>query len=105
LASGRGRVERNAPPEVAAFRELEALVRHLGEELTGFRKRALQAETRLKQFESAASGGKPSPEKLAALERENRDLRERLAQATERTSAMVERIRFLREQASTSAGA
>jgi predicted nucleic acid-binding Zn-ribbon protein len=105
LASGRGRVEPDLPPEVAAFRELEALVHHLGEELAGFRKRALQAETRLKQIDSAASSGKPSPEKLAALERENRELRERLAHATERTHAMVERIRFLREQASTSAGA
>jgi IS1 family transposase len=79
-------------------------VRHLGDELAGFRKRALHAETRLKQFESAASGGKPTPEKLATLERENRDLRERLAKATQRTKAMVERIRFLREQASSGAG-
>lgn len=75
-------------------------MRHLGEELAGFRRRALQAETRLKQFEAAATGGKPTPEKLAALERENRDLRERLAKATERTNAMLDRVRFLREQAS-----
>ncbi len=86
------------------MRELEVLVRHLGEELAGFRKRAIQAETRLKQIESAASGSKPTPEKLATLERENKVLRERLAKATERTHAMVERIRFLREQASTGAG-
>lgn len=100
----RGRSGRDQRPEMAAFHELESLVRHLGDELASFRKRALQAETRLKQFESAASGGKPTPEKLAALERENRDLRERLAKATQRTKAMVERIRFLREQASSGAG-
>ncbi|HUF65198.1 MAG TPA: hypothetical protein VMM17_04410 [Gemmatimonadaceae bacterium] len=100
--SARGRADRDPRPEVAAFRELETLVRHLGEELAGFRKRALQAETRVKQFEAAASGGKPSPEKLAALERENRDLRERLAKATERTKDMVERVRFLREQQQSS---
>lgn len=102
----RGRADRDPRPEVAAFRELETLVRHLGEELSGFRKRALQAETRVKQFEAAAGSGKPSPEKLAALERENRDLKARLAKATERTQAMVERVRFLREQqqSSTPAG-
>ena len=61
-----------------------------------------QAETRVKQFEAAAGAGKPSPEKLAALERENRDLRERLAKATARTKEMVERVRFLREQQSSS---
>jgi predicted RNase H-like nuclease (RuvC/YqgF family) len=103
--SARARAERDQPPELAAFRELSTLVHHLGEELAAFRKRALQAETRLKQFETAATGGKPTPEKLAALERENRDLRERLAKATERTDAMLERIRFLREQATTTAGA
>lgn len=103
--SARGRADRDPRPEIAAFRELERLVQHLGEELAGFRKRALQAETRVKQFESAASGGKPSPEKLAALERENRDLKQRLAKATERTQAMVERVRFLKEQqSSTPAG-
>jgi predicted RNase H-like nuclease (RuvC/YqgF family) len=107
LVSSRGRIERDIRPELAAFRELEALVRHLGDELAGFRKRALQAETRLKQFESAAGSGKPTPEKLAALERENRNLRSRLAKATERTHAMVERVRFLREQqqSSTATGA
>jgi predicted nucleic acid-binding Zn-ribbon protein len=102
LVSARGRADRDLRPELAAFRELETLVRHLGEELAGFRKRALQAETRVKQFEAAAGGGKPSPERLAALERENRELKERLAKATERTRAMVERVRFLKEQQKSS---
>ncbi len=88
----------SARPEKAAFKELESLVRHLGEELTGFRKRALQAEARLKEIDTAASSSKPTPERLAALERENKDLTRRLKTATERIKGMLERVQFLREQ-------
>ncbi len=88
----------SARPEKAAFKELESLVRHLGEELTGFRKRALQAEARLKEIDTAASSSKPTPERLAALERENKDLTRRLRTATERINGMLERVQFLREQ-------
>ena len=88
----------SARPEKAAFKELESLVRHLGEELTGFRKRALQAEARLKEIDTAASSSKPTPERLAALERENKDLARRLRTATERIAGMLERVQFLREQ-------
>ncbi|MGI9140699.1 MAG: hypothetical protein ACR2GJ_06300 [Gemmatimonadaceae bacterium] len=85
-------------PEKAAFKELESLVRHLGEELSGFRRRALQAEARLKEIDTAVSSSKPTPERLAALERENKDLTKRLKASTERVSGMLERVQFLREQ-------
>lgn len=85
-------------PEKAAFKELESLVRHLGEELSAFRRRALQAEARLKEIDTAASSSKPTPERLAALERENKDLTRRLKAATERINGMLDRVRFLREQ-------
>lgn len=88
----------SARPEKAAFKELESLVRHLGEELAGFRRRALQAEARLKEIDTAATSGKPTPERLAALERENKDLTRRLKAATERINGMLERVQFLREQ-------
>ncbi|MEX1186774.1 MAG: hypothetical protein WD553_04275 [Gemmatimonadaceae bacterium] len=88
----------SARPEKAVFKELESLVRHLGEELSGFRRRALQAEVRLKEIDTAASSSKPTPERLAALERENKDLTRRLKAATERVKGMLERVRFLREQ-------
>jgi len=90
-----------------AFRELEQLVRHLGEELAGFRRRALQAETRLKAAEAevasahaaarAAAGDAPHP-RVAELERENAQLRRRLDDATNRTRQMIDRVRFLRQQ-------
>ena len=35
------------------FQELQRLVRHLGEELGGFRRRALQAEARVRELEEA----------------------------------------------------
>lgn len=88
----------SARPEEAAFKELESLVRHLGDELSGFRRRALQAEARLKEIDTAASSSKPTPERLAALERENKDVTRRLKVATERIKGMLERVRFLREQ-------
>ena len=89
-------------PERAAFAELERLVRNLGEELSFFRRRALEAERRLRELtpESAPAAG--SPEQLRArvgeLERENQDLRARLEEAAARTRQMAERVKFLRQQ-------
>lgn len=41
-------------PEQAAFRELDALVRNLGDQLAGYRRRALAAELRARELEGAA---------------------------------------------------
>jgi len=88
-------------PAAAAFRELEFLVRNLGEELATFRKRAHAAESRLKNIGTTPSGDASAEERVAALESENAKLRERLAQATDRTRAMMDRVRFLRQQHAT----
>lgn len=85
-------------PERAAFTELEQLVKHLGEELASFRRRALQAEARLKSLESTGTKGVVSPERMQFLERENAGLAKRLATARERTQQMIDRVRFLRQQ-------
>jgi prefoldin subunit 5 len=98
-------------PERAAFAELERLVRNLGEELAFFRRRALEAERRLRELspESAPQGGAPAPSpatrtteqlrgRLDELERENQDLRARLDEAAARTRQMAERVKFLRQQ-------
>lgn len=84
-------------PAAAAFGELEFLVRNLGEELATFRKRAHAAEARLKNLGAGASDAS-AEERVAALEAENERLRARLAQATQRTQAMLDRVRFLRQQ-------
>ena len=43
-------------PEHRALKELESLVRHLADELAAFRRRALVAESRLKDVESSDGG-------------------------------------------------
>ena len=83
---------------VSAFAELEQLIRHLGDELASFRKRALVAETRVKELESASDGTPVSSAAMAKLEKENAALRARLEKAAARTRDMLERVRFLRQQ-------
>ena len=89
----------NDRPDVAAFKELEMLVRNLGEELAVFRRRAIAAEAQVKDGGSppksrgGASGGRASE-----LEEENAALRTRLGRAEDRVRQMMERVRFLRQQ-------
>ena len=85
-------------PETTAFVELEQLVKHLGDELASFRRRALQAEARLKSLESTGVKGVVSPERVQYLERENAGLNTRLDAARARTQQMIDRVRFLRQQ-------
>ena len=91
-------------PETTAFRELETLVRHLGDELAGFRRRALLAEARVRELE--AQGTSPVvqqqrdlSDKVTQLEHENAALRGRLDAATARAKQMLDRVRFIRQQA------
>ena len=91
-------------PEALAFRELEQLVRHLGDELAGFRRRALVAENRVRELESEENQPEVRQQRelgdrLNQLEHENAILRSRLEAATARTRAMLERVRFIRQQA------
>lgn len=91
-----------ARPESSAFAQLEQLVHHLGEELAGFRRRALAAESRVRVLEAAVQmgGDSASLERLRTLEGENAELRARLAFATERTRQLLARVHFLRQQQS-----
>ena len=95
----------NERSEVLAFQELALLVRHLGDELAGFRRRALMAESRLKAVETVEPADSTRPidtaeltGRLTRLEAENRDLRTRLDSARGRARHMLERVRFLRQQ-------
>jgi hypothetical protein len=97
----------NDRPELRAYRELETLVRSLGEELAVFRRRALSAEAQIKDAghgqgtkgggggggRSAALGGR-----MADLEMENETLKTRLGRAEDRVKQMLDRVRFLRQQ-------
>ena len=91
------------PESEAAFADLEKLVHHLGDELASFRRRALQAEARVKTLESSPGATRISPERIDKLERENASLKMRLETARGRTRQMLERVRFLRQQHETAA--
>jgi predicted nucleic acid-binding Zn-ribbon protein len=89
----------NDRPEQRAFAELETLVRHLGEELAAFRRRALVAESQVRdsgQGQGKAKG--PLADRLEELEAENEKLRTRVTRAEERVRQMMDRLRFLRQQ-------
>ena len=86
-------------PEVAAYRELESVVRNLVDELAGFRKRALAAEAKLKGFESATGSTAKAGARLAELESENARLRAQVERARSSSKGMLDKVRFLRQQA------
>lgn len=90
----------------ASLRQLEFLVRSLGEELAGFRRRAHAAEARVKVLESAAAAGGDlaSIERVQALEAENAELRKLLGYATQRTRQLAARVKFVRQQAGRPVG-
>jgi chromosome segregation ATPase len=104
-------------PDVAAFRELDTLVRNLTEQLAGYRRRALAGESRVRELEhrigeleTVLSATKPEARGAHSLEggaassdpsvvaADNEDLRARLAEARERTTQLADRVRFLRQQ-------
>jgi predicted nucleic acid-binding Zn-ribbon protein len=85
-------------PELRAFRELENLVRHLGEELAAFRRRAIAAETQLREAGQTPRGPSASSDRVAELDAENQALRARTAAAEDRVRQMLDRVRFLRQQ-------
>ena len=93
----------NAQADNHAVQELDTLVRHLAEELAAFRRRALTAESRLKEVESQEGGvmALDLSARLNSLEEENEKLRARLDDAAARTKQMLDRVRFLRQQAQT----
>jgi hypothetical protein len=85
-----------------AFRELEVLIRHVGDELASFRRRAIQAETQLRALD-VREGPVADASRVQALEAENAALRARLEAAAGQAQSMLDRIRFLRQQQEQSA--
>jgi predicted nucleic acid-binding Zn-ribbon protein len=93
----------NAQGDNHAIHELDTLVRHLADELAAFRRRALTAESRLKEVESHEGGAMALDlsARVNQLEEENEKLRVKLDEAAARTKQMLDRVRFLRQQAQT----
>lgn len=93
----------DARPDLEAVQELELLVRHLADELAGFRRRALTAESRLRELEGtvgrpAADAQRALSARCAVLERENSALTGQLESAAARARQMLDRVRFIRQQ-------
>jgi hypothetical protein len=90
----------NAQADLRPLQELDALVRHLADDLASFRRRALIAEARLKEVESQ-DGGAANLElasRVSQLERDNERLQSKLDSATARARQILDRVRFLRQQ-------
>ncbi len=90
----------NVRPELAAFRELEVVVRRAARELAASRRRGEpdMLEEPTEHAEAPDLRAFDLELRLANLERENAVLRERLAAAGARARQMLERIHFLRQQ-------
>jgi len=100
--------------------QLETILRHVADELAGWRARALKAEGDLKELTVRAStagagaggggagpGWKADPEsrnRIADLEQENRALRQRVEAARVRVHDLLARLTFLEEQAREGGG-
>jgi len=84
--------------DARALEQLEAILRDVAEELSGWRARALKAETEGK--------GRPAPSVVAGgrtpeLDAENRALRQRVEAARTRVQSLLTRLSFLEEQSRT----
>lgn len=83
--------------DARALDQLEAILRDVAEELSGWRARALKAETDLKASGRSAGAG-TGPVRPEA-EAENRVLRQRVEAARTRVQDLLGRLTFLEEQA------
>ena len=99
--------------------QLETILRHVADELAGWRARAVKAEGELKETAGRAGGGggsggggggsaaKPDAEtrnRIADLEQENKALRQRVEAARLRVHDLLSRLTFLEEQAREAGG-
>ena len=91
-------------PDLKAVEDLEKLLRHLSEEVAGWRRRTLKAEAELQEMRSLG-GASAGPElgqarqRLIELETENSMLRQRVDAAKDRVKALAGRVTFLEQAA------
>ena len=90
-------------PDLDALRELEDVLRHLTEELAGWRRRALSAEARVADAARLADGG-DGPGRLKELEDTNLVLEARLVTARTQVEEILGRLRFLEQQQGNGGG-
>ena len=89
-------------PDLKALNDLDQLLRHVAEELAGWRRRTLRAEAEL--GEARESGGvlagpelKDARQRIIELETENAALHQRIDAAKERLRVLAARLSFLEQ--------
>ena len=97
-------VPESGPAQMPGLNHLEAVVRRMMDDHEALRRRALAAEKRVRELESAlaeVSTGRLDPLEVSAraqsLERENRLLSRRMNSARETVERILSRIQFVEE--------
>lgn len=108
--------------DAVALDQLESTIRHVAEELAGWRARALKSEAEARHGPGAGSApaagaqtsrpaltiARPDPElrtRMAEMEAENRALRQRVEATRARLQDLMARLAFLEEQGREPGGA
>src|SRR5688572_26911855 len=90
--------------DARALEQLEAILRDVAEELSGWRARALKAEGDSKGRGPSGGGGGGGGGRTPELDAENRALRQRVEAARTRVQGLLARLSFLEEQSRTPVG-
>ena len=83
-----------------ALDQLEAIIRHVADELASWHARALKTEAEVKEHGRAPQRSDPETRsRLADLEQENKQLRNRVEAARTHVGELLSRLTFLEDQA------
>jgi len=91
--------------DARALEQLETVLRHVADELAAWHARALKTEGELREHQGqprGAASGRLDPEvrnRIADLEQENKQLRQRVEAARTRVGELLGRLTFLEDQA------
>jgi hypothetical protein len=90
-------------PDLEALRELDDVLRHLTEELAGWRRRALSAESKVADAARFAAGDGGAG-RIQELEDAKEGLERRLVTARTQVQDILGRLRFLAQQQGNGGG-
>ena len=90
-------------PDLRALTALEDMLRHLELELSGWRRRALAAETKGVELSRALDADETKTHSRQ-LEKEGRELAGRIEQARGRVNDLIARLSFLEQQSDEGEG-
>ena len=91
-------------PDLEALRDLDDVLRHLTEELAGWRRRALSAESQAADAALVAEDGDGGLGRIKELEDEHREMEGRLVTARLRVHEILGRLQFLEQQQGNGGG-